>query len=102
MDSGPPARPIFNTISVLLPCLILLLTRWTLNQDSPRTGIASAMAGGIVMLIGACLASAAGFIAAVIALIRGERWIGVSLLGLLASVGIAVWVVSWFKGDGSR
>ena len=88
-----PANPIFTSLSVVLPSVILLYVRQVLRGDTPRVGIASAMAQGLVLVFGTGLAGAVAIIGAAIALWRGERWPAVAVVVLLAGIACWVWLI---------
>ena len=92
-----PAKPIFTVFSIAIPGVILIYVWQVLRGDSPRVGMASAMAQGLVLVFGTGLAGLVAIVGAAIALLRGERWPAVALVVLLGGIACWAWLIYTFQ-----
>ena len=95
--SNPPAQiqrgytpPRWNIVSIALPVGAFAIGLLLLSGNSGTGDFAGAMGSGVLLLIlvgGSCVL---GIVAAIAALVRGERFRWLSLLGLLGNGAIVL------------
>lgn len=89
----PPAR--WNLASFLAPVLGVLLVI-AFQQPSGR----ESLYGGLFQaLVGFGISSAVGVIAAIVAFKRSERFVALSVLGLLINAVILIFIISLIVGE---
>lgn len=86
-----PAPPMFcNVLSLLLPLAGYAFAKYTTQHASHGGNLGGAIGIGIAYLAILLLATCLGALAAIVALFRGERYTLLSVLGLLANLGLAL------------
>ena len=79
-------RALWNILSVALPLLAVIICLITISgMESERGNVGSALAPGFLLVFGTVAGCILGFVAAVVALIRNERWGALTLLGFIGN-----------------
>lgn len=89
-------KPAFwNLISLAVPVVGCLLGVLILSASRTGTGdYAGALGGGVLFLFGLGAVCVAGEVAAIAALVRGERLAGLSMLGVIVN-GVVIAPLLW-------
>lgn len=88
MAAPPEQRPglLWGPISVVVPLLALLAGVLQLAAGSSGTGdFAGSLGGAVLLVLGLGIGCAIGLVAAVVALVRRERWAVLPWLSLVAN-----------------
>jgi hypothetical protein len=80
---------LWNLASLLLPLAGYAFARYTAQNPNHGGNMGSAIGAGIVYLGIILAATLFGALAAILALFRGERYLLLSILGLIANVALA-------------
>lgn len=99
--NAPAGRaPCWNIVSVALPVLAIAIGFIALTASpSGRGDFGGAMGAGILFILGVCAARSLGAVAAVIALIRGERMPWLTVIGLVGNGAVLVPVLGLMLRD---
>lgn len=81
---------LWNVVSLLLPLAGYAFAKYTAQNANHGGNMGGAIGAGIVYLGIILIATLLGAIAALVALIRGERYALLSILGLIANVALAI------------
>jgi hypothetical protein len=97
-DNASASRaPCWNIVSIALLVLTIAVGLWVLvSGSSGRGDYYGAMGAAILLLIGGAAACGLGLIAAIIALIRGERMLWLTFIGLVGNAAVVVPVLGLF------
>lgn len=80
--------PLWNIVSLALPALAALIGA-ALLQGAHRPGdFAGAIGGGVLFVLGMGVVCLLGEVAAIAAIVRQERLIGLSLLGIVVNLAV--------------
>lgn len=92
--------PRWNVISIALPALALAVGLMALAANpSGRGDYAGALGGAVLLVFGVAAVCALGAVAAVVALVRGERLLWLTLLGLVGNGAVLVPVLAVLLHD---
>ncbi len=87
---GERPRPLWNVISVALPLIVLVVgIAQILSAPFGGGDYAGRLGSAVLLIIALGIGCIVGLVAAVIALIRGERWAALSWFGALCN-GLAL------------
>jgi hypothetical protein len=93
-SASPPGerpRPLWNVISVALPLLVVIIgVVQILTTPFGGGDYAGRLGSAVLLIIALGIGCGVGFMAAVIALIRGERWTALSWLGAIGNGAVLV------------
>lgn len=89
-----PPQMLANLISLILPLVGYLFAKYTAQNANHGGNMGAAIGAGLVYLGIILIATLLGIIAAAVALIRGERYTLLSILGLLANAALLLKTLS--------
>ncbi len=76
----------WNIVSLVLPVAAMVIGGLMVSGSRSGAGdFAGALGGGVLFLFGMAAVCVLGEIAAIAALMQGERWAGLSILGVLVN-----------------
>jgi hypothetical protein len=81
---------LWNVVSLLLPLAGYAFAKYSAQNANHGGNMGAAIGAGIVYLAIILAATLFGALAAIVALFRGERYVLLSILGLIANVALAL------------